>query len=377
VLPGGSLLFTYYGDCAFRRADAWSFSSLAPGEAMTLTPEPIAGCTLWNSGEGITALPGRVVARAEPDQLLSFPIAEPAGTWTATVSQRLQYGIPLSEPSGLAWDETHDRFLTREPTSFEYNWPNAVYSVDQQLRNVAPLRTLSTDLGDLISRNFSGPTYRADLDAAVVGHTGRAVADFPAGYPLQWEQTRTPTLVVAPSDASVDLQKVELSAALQQMAASGYPVYFPGKWGNGASSLAYLPDEHAYAVRLGSDAAHIHVLGEDGAWLRTIPVSVPCADPAMTFTFTQVAHVPAITSLGARFVVVGSCATAAVATPEEQGPPLLAFLDGNGGHVFSLDAALFPKTSSPSHVTAITSGLYAGVSTINLRKTLHSCNITH
>ena len=211
------------------------------------------------------------------------------------------------------------------------------------------------------SRNFSGLTYRADNDAAVVGRLGRALVDFPIGYPPVWAETRTPAILAASlADPIASPDIVDLTDTLGLLSGWALPLYNPGNWNNGPAGLSFIATEGRYAALFRGDSLNIRVLNSDGTLERTVPVSVSCADPNMTFGGNGQVAAVAESPLGARYLVIGTCRLPVVTGPQDLSLPQVVLLDENGAEIFKFDISEFDRTSAPSYVTAITSGKHAG-----------------
>lgn len=361
VLPSGELLLSAYGDCHFYRADAWALDALPAGEPMALTAEDIAGCTSWTGAEGLTTLPdSRVVASPAPSSLVTFTPPAPGGMWTEGAVVPMQYGLGLYTPSGLAWDDVRDRFLLKDvndPNDLAYG--NKVFGVPASLSAVSLVRRLSED-PDPRARVFnSGITYRGDTDAVVVGRVGRAPADMPPDYPLA--DVRTPALAEASLiDPGAPPVYVDLTATLGLISGWSPPVYYANSWNNGPSGVAFQSDEGTFAVVFRGDPNTIRVLRADGSLDRTIPLAIPCADPAMAFQgYGQIAAVPP-SATGVRYLVPGQCQLPVSIGPDDVSAPLLVFLDESGHEVSTVESGDLGWFGIPSHVAAITSGKRAG-----------------
>jgi hypothetical protein len=362
VLPDGEILLSAYGDCQFYRADASTFATLPPATPMTLVQEPIAGCTAWAGGEGLVALPdGRVVASVEPHALAVFPPTLPGGPWVRESTLQMRYGLGLFTPDGMAWDSSRSQFLFKDVSSpNDGNRGNQVLALDDKLRQITAVRVLSTS-PDLRERNYLGLAYRADTDTVLTGQLGRALADFPPGYPSSWAQTRIPALVSASlADPGAAIARLDLTTMLEIVSGGVPPIYNATGFNNGVLSLAFLDDEQTYAVRLNGDTTNIRVVRDDGTLDRSIGVSVSCT-PGFTFRSANVAAVPP-SPLGARYLVSGQCTRPASTppSPEDIEPSQLVFLDADGLEVLRFAVSDLGDVSTPSHVQAITSGKLAG-----------------
>jgi hypothetical protein len=150
---------------------------------------------------------------------------------------------------------------------------------------------------------------------------------------------------------------IDVTGALGTISGWQPLLYQMNNWNNGPVSVSFAADQETFSVRFNRDPGNIYVLDAGGALESKIPVSVSCTDPAMTFTYAQLAVVPSST-FGARYLVTGNCALSG--TPSPGKAPLLVFLDATGHEVFKFEVGELDNTSNPAYVTAITSGKHAG-----------------